>query len=238
MIVDDHSRLIVGGRLFYADTAYHFQQVLKHAVSAFGIPQKLYVDNGSVYVNKQLDLICGSIGTLKLQTPVRDGASKGKVERAFRTLKERWIYGLDTSTISSLEQFNELLADYIRSYNTTVHSSIKDTPINRFLASNSHIKTPKSSEWLDERFHNRITRKVNNDSCVSIDKVSYDAPQQFIGMKVDIRFLPDRMDEAFILYEGIHFPLGKTDKVANSMTKRNNSFDPLDYSKRGGVAHV
>jgi len=238
MIIDDHSRLIVGGRLFYADTAYHFQQVLKHAVSAFGIPHKLYVDNGSVYVNKQLELICGSIGTLKLQTPVRDGSSKGKIERAFRTLRNRWINGLDTSTVSSLEQFNELLADYIRSYNTTLHSSIKDTPINRFLASNSHIKSPESSDWLNECFHNRITRKVNNDSCVSIHKVLYDAPQQFIGMKVDIRFLPDRMDEAFILYEGSHYPLKLTDKVANSMTKRNNNFDPLDYSNRGGADHV
>lgn len=238
MIIDDHSRLIVGGRLFYADTAYHFQQVLKQAVAAYGIPHKLYVDNGSVYVNKQLDMICGSIGTLKLTTPVRDGASKGKIERAFRTLKERWLYGLDTSDITSLEQFNALLADYIRSYNTTIHSSLNDTPINRFLASNAHIKTPKSSDWLNECFHNRITRKVNNDSCVSIDNIFYDAPQQFIGMKVDIRFLPDRMDDAFILYEDMHFSIGKTDKVANSMTKRNNNFDPLDYSKRGGVRHV
>ncbi|KAB3524773.1 DDE-type integrase/transposase/recombinase [Alkaliphilus serpentinus] len=238
MIIDDHSRLIVGAKLFYADTAYHFQQVLKQAVAAYGIPHKLYVDNGSVYVNKQLELIGGSIGTLKLQTPVRDGSSKGKIERAFRTLRERWINGLDVESVSSLDHFNDLLADYVRSYNTTVHSSIKDTPINRFIASNAHIKSPKSSGWLDECFHNRVSRKVNNDSCVSIDKVLYDAPQQFIGMKVDIRFLPDRMDEAFILFEDVHYPLKTTDKVANSMTKRNNSFNPLDYSKRGGTAHV
>lgn len=237
MIVDDHSRMIVGGRIFYADTAYNFQKVFKQAISTYGIPHKLYVDNGSVYVNNQLAFICGSIGTLKIQTPVRDGASKGKVERAFRTLKNRWLHGLDIASVRSLEQFNALLADYIRVHNTTLHSSIQCTPMERFMASKAHISTPKSSEWLDECFHNRITRKVNNDSCVSINKVAYDAPQQFIGMKVDIRFLPDRMDEAFILYEGKHYPLNATDKVANSMTKRNNNFDPLDYSKRGGVKH-
>jgi len=32
MIVDDHSRMIVGGRLFYNDNAYNFQKVLKSAI--------------------------------------------------------------------------------------------------------------------------------------------------------------------------------------------------------------
>jgi len=237
MIVDDHSRMIVSAQIFYADTAYNFQKVFKQAVASYGIPHKLYVDNGSVYVNKQLAFICGSIGTLKLQTPVRDGASKGKVERAFRTLKNRWLHGLDMATVTSLTQFNSLLSEYIRSHNTTHHSTIDSTPINRFLASSSSIATPKSTDWLDECFHNRIKRKVNNDSCVSINKVSYDAPQQFIGMSVDIRFLPDAMDEAFILYDNKYYPLKPTDKVANSITKRNNTFEPLDYSRRGGVKH-
>lgn len=43
-IIDDHSRLIVGGGLFYSDSAANFQEVLKSAVAAFGIPAKLYTD--------------------------------------------------------------------------------------------------------------------------------------------------------------------------------------------------
>ena len=60
---------------------------------------------------------------------------------------------------------------------------------------------------------------------------------QFIKMKVDIRFLPDDMDQAFILYENVKFPIRKTDKVANCNTKRNNS-PALDYSKIGGGTDV
>ena len=44
MIIDDHSRFLVGGGLFYNDNAYNFQKVLKDAVAAHGIPAKLYVD--------------------------------------------------------------------------------------------------------------------------------------------------------------------------------------------------
>lgn len=123
MILDDYSRMIVGGRIFYQENAYNFQKVFKDAVAAYGIPDKLYVDSGAPYKNRQLDMICASIGTVLLHTPVRDGASKGKVERNFRTLKERWLYGLDISQIRSLEEFNELLAAYIRKHNTTEHST-------------------------------------------------------------------------------------------------------------------
>ena len=77
MIIDDHSRVLVGGGLFYNDNAYNFQKVFKQAVATYGIPSKLYVDNGCSYSNEQLALICGSIGTVLLHTRVRDGASKG-----------------------------------------------------------------------------------------------------------------------------------------------------------------
>lgn len=115
-----------------SDNAYNFQNVLKNAVSAYGIPAKLYVDNGCSYANEQLALICGSIGTVLLHTKIRDGASKGKVGRHFRTRKERWLYALDIESIRSLAQFNGLLADYIRDYNTTHHTGIDGTPFDRY----------------------------------------------------------------------------------------------------------
>lgn len=113
MIIDDHSRLLVGGELFYNDNAYNFQKVLKNAIAAYGIPDKLYVDNGCSYSNEQLSMICVSLGILLLHTKIRDGASKGKVERHFRTLKERWLYTLDINSITSLSQFNGMLKDYM-----------------------------------------------------------------------------------------------------------------------------
>lgn len=233
MIIDDHSRFLVGGGLFYNDNSYNFQKVLKDAVAAYGIPSKLYVDNGCSYVGEQLSLICGSIGTVLLHTKVRDGASKAKIERQFRTLKETWLYTLDLETVTSLAQFNGMLRDYMRSYNTTLHSGIGATPLSRYQQTRSAIRMPKSRQWLEECFLNRISRKVNRDSTVSIDSLSYDVPMQFIGMKVEIRFLPDDMASAFILYEGEHFPIRPTDKNENCRTKRCNT-PAIDYSRMGG----
>ncbi len=119
MLIDDKSRLIVGGRFFYNDNSYNFQKVLKEAVARYGIPNKIYLDNGSPYKNEQLSLICGSLGIVELHTMVRDGASKGKVERNFRTLKSRWLNALDVESISSLSELNDELFAYINKHNTT-----------------------------------------------------------------------------------------------------------------------
>ena len=232
MLVDDHSRLITGGGLFYSDNAYNFQKVFKSAISAYGIPSKLLVDNGAPYSNTQLTLICGSIGTALIHTKVRDGASKAKVERKFRTLKERWLYTMDLTQVHSLEKLSQMFADYIRQYNITYHSGVKQTPFSRYQATKDSARAPKSREWLEECFLNREYRRVNKDATLSIDKVSYDAPMQFIGMKVEIRYLPDAMDSAFIFYEKERYPIRATDKNANCYTKRNN-LPGIDYTKAG-----
>lgn len=233
IIIDDHSRLIVGGMLSYTDSAYNFQKVLKDAVASYGLPDKLLVDNGAPYSNEQLSMICVSLGISLIHTRPRDGASKGKSERHWRTLKERWLYSLDVSKIVSIAQFNTMLRYYIRSYNTTVHSSINCTPLERYRASKDHPRIPESRDWLDSCFLNRIIRKVRKDSTVSIGKTSYDCPMQFISSAVEIRFIPDDMDSAFILSEGKRYPIRKTNRVENCHTKRNNG-PSIDYSKIGG----
>ena len=235
MIIDDHSRLLVGGELFYNDNACNFQKVLKDAIATYGIPDKLYVDNGCSYSNAQLSMICVSLGILLLHTRIRDGASKGKVERHFRTLKERWLYTLDINKITSLSQFNGMLKDYMRDYNTTFHRGIDTIPLERYQASKDHPRKPESRQWLDDCFYNRITRKVRKDSTISIDKVCYDVPMQFISAKVDVRYLPDDMTSAYILFDGEKFPIRQTSRNDNCHTRRNNP-PAIDYSKAGGEA--
>jgi transposase InsO family protein len=229
-IVDDHSRMLVGARLFFEDNAYNFQKVLKDAVATYGIPNKLYVDHGPSYENSQLSFICGSIGTVLIHAPVRDGAAKAKIERAFGVLKSRWLNGFDTKQILSLDEFNLDLTEAVRKHNLTENSSTGQTPLDRFLSTRGHIRIAESEEWLRECFMNRITRKVKNDSTLSIQNMQFDAPMQFMRNSVEVRFLPDRMSEAYILDNGTRYPLKLTDKQANSRTKREG-WPTVDYSK-------
>ena len=224
MILDDKSRLIVGGRFFYQDNGVNFQKVFHDAVATYGIPAKLYVDNGSPYKNEQLSLICGQLGTVLIHTPVRDGASKGKVERNFRTLRSRFLNALDASRLTGIDELNRLLADYIRSHNTAVHSATGMPPYSRYMEDIAHIRMPKSAVWLDECFLHRVKRRVNNDATVMINKKHFDAPMEFIRSTVEVRYRPGEPDSAFILDNGTRYPLRPTDKAANSKTKRSNGY--------------
>lgn len=234
MIIDDKSRLIVGGKFFYEDNAINFQKVFHDAVATFGVPKKLYVDNGSTYTNDQLPLICGQLGTVLIHTKVRDGAAKGKIERNFKTLRSRFLNALDPKELSSIDELNKRLADYIRQHNTTVHSSIAMTPYTRYMEDISHVTMPKSDAWLDECFLHRVKRKVRNDATVSIRKNSYDVPMEFIRATVEIRYVPGDYGSAFIFYNNKRYPIRLTDKVANSKTKRNNDNNSVYELNYGG----
>ena len=233
-IVDDHSRMVVGARLFFEDNAYNFQKLFKDTVATFGICNKLYVDHGPSYENSQLKLICGSIGTVLIHAPVRDGAAKAKVERFFGVLKARWLNGIDKSQIKSLDEFNYELIEVVRQHNLTKNSSTDSTPMDRFLDTRGRIKEPESIEWLDECFMNRINRTVKNDSTLSINKVQFDAPMQFIRQSVEVRFLPDSVSDAYIFENGVKYPLKVTDKQANSKAKRD-IYPTVDYSKEAVI---
>lgn len=62
---------------FIMMNSYNFQKVLK-AVARYGIPNKLYLDNGSPYKNEQLSLICGSLGIVELHTMVEMELQKAR----------------------------------------------------------------------------------------------------------------------------------------------------------------
>ncbi|MCH4013368.1 MAG: DDE-type integrase/transposase/recombinase [Solobacterium sp.] len=231
-IIDDYSRYIVAGELFFNDNAYNFQKVLKEAIEASGIPERLLVDNGGPYANEQLALICVDVGIHIIHTHVRDGAGKAKIERYWGSVRTEFEYTTDFSKFHSLEEANNAFHEYIRKYNTSYHSGIDTTPLDRFNSSKEHVRKPKSREWLNEKFLNRINRRVRKDSTVRIDNVQYDVPMGFISQMVSIRYLPDDMDNAFILENNRKYPIRRTNKVENGKTRRKNNLK-MDYDKAG-----
>ena len=79
-------------------------------------------------------------------------------------------------------------------------------------------------------FHNRIIRRVNRDATVHFGGDVYDAPMQFIGQKMEVRYLPGDMQSAYILYGGEHYPLRLTDRVANGQIRREKLVQ-IDYGR-------
>ena len=100
--IDDASRVCCHGQFFVAENVDTLIEALRAAFYKRGVPQSLYVDNGSIYSSKEIIQICARVGCLLHHTPVRDGAAKGKVERFFRTVR-------DQTRIVDLKQVNRVL---------------------------------------------------------------------------------------------------------------------------------
>lgn len=218
-IIDDHTRMIVGGGIFYADTAANFIKVLKEAVYNYGAPYILYTDHGGPYENKQLSLICGSIGTILKHPRVRDGAAKGKVERLHSTMYTRFFTHVKPEDITSLEQMNALYQKAVDEYNHKTHSSIMCAPIERYQTAPSMARDIPA-EMIELNFLNRETRLVHADNTLKMFDTWFDVPEGFAGRKVEVRYVPGTTEGMFVYHNEKKYPIKKTNLVKNCHTPR------------------
>ena len=158
--IDDASRVVTHGQFFAQENVDTLIQAFRSALYKRGIPQQLYVDNGSIYSSQEISLICSRLGILLSHTPVRDGAAKGKIERFFRTVRDGFLsLKLD---LSSLDALNRQFIDWLEtSYNSQSHSSLGMKPIDRFGLDLKRIRFLPPDPANDELFYLEQDRGVS-----------------------------------------------------------------------------
>jgi transposase InsO family protein len=235
-IIDNHSRMIVGAEFFYNDNAVNFQKVWHDAVLRYGRSKVIILDNGSSYKNKSTREIEARLGTKVIYNPPYEPTGKALIERFFHTIKMRWLDCDHGRNYHSLTDLNTKLNSWINEYNRTGHSALdKDsndnhTPLDRYMYDMRDIEpcrlSNKSSveyaSWLEEVFLYETTRKVNGDSTVVVENISFDVPSQYIGLRVIIRYEPRRFENVYLydVSKKIKVPLKRTDKIENGLTRR------------------
>ena len=218
--IDDASRVICHAQFFFNENIDALITALKAAFYKRGIPKQLYVDNGSIYLSQEISLICARVGCILRHTPVRDGASKGKIERFFRTLRDRFLSRrLD---LSSLDVVNKQLTQWIEGeYNSSTHSAIGITPINRFALDMKFIKFLSPSEANDELFFTEEKRTVKKDNTFSFKNIRYEPPADLRNKQITVRFDRNRLDRIIVYYKNHRMgEAQKLDQIANSKIRR------------------
>ena len=237
--IDDASRLIPHAEFFFEDNGVNMQAAFKKALAKHGIPARLYVDNGSSYKNLQLSMICASLGITLIHTTPYSPTKKGKVERMFRTLKDTWINGVDWNRFPDLASLNSEFITFVNEeYNNHLHSVTNSRPKERWLQDANRIKY-LPPQFLDDSFLHREKRTVFGDATIHINKVVFEVPQHYIKQKINIRFNPGVLSEAYIFDE--HNKLAHTiyplRRVDNAKVKRAQVLDydlAAKRSKNGG----
>ena len=211
--IDDHSRVICARGWFSHENSMALEKALKDGISCFGLPATLYCDNGSLFVSSHLQLACARLGIALIHSKPYDSPSRGKIERFFRTVRDKFMATLQIEEIEDLEQLNNLFEHWLeKEYHKHFHAGIEETPMDRFIGDVE--KTPikrVSQEELDTAFQMTIYRRVKNDATVSIDSILYQCPPEFIGRKIQIRYPCDNPQDLTI-YQNDK-PLVKIKKV-------------------------
>lgn len=198
-------------------------------IKTYGKPKKLFVDNGGPYANKQLSLICASLGVQLIHAKPYSPESKAKIERSFRTIKDGWLRCTDWNSFITLDDVKKSLSDFIyNNYINTIHSSTNQTPNERWHNEYKNVVF-LDEKYIDEAFLHRIKRKVRNDRTVKINNSFFEVPFKYVRQTIEIRYDPNDLNVVFIFEDNTLidtcYPV---DKVANSKVKRKNS---IDYSK-------
>jgi len=218
--LDDASRLCCHAQFFLNETVESLVAAIRAAFYKRGVPEQLYVDNGSIYTGAEITLICARVGCILRHAPLRDGAAKGKVERFFRTVRDSFLSRqLDLSSLDTLNrQFTAWVED---EYNGREHSAIGMKPIDRFGLDLKRVRFLPPDQLNDELFFAQDTRKVKKDNTFSFNATRYEAPADLRDRSISIRFDRSAMDRIVVYYKDSRIGQAKPlDRIANGQLKR------------------
>ncbi len=211
LILDDHSRMIVAGHFMDSDSAYNNMLVIREAIEKYGLFNLLYVDNDSKFkvirhgnsrfFDYREETLAGEtiteihralieLGIVLLPHEPENAQAKGKIERVFRFIQERFV---PEHTAISLEELDRQFQKWIHWYNTChVNRDTGVIPTSRLKP--SVTKAVPQGLNLDDILCFRQERKVGKDNSFSLNGVNYTIPRKhnMVALKVRVNIQPGK----------------------------------------------
>jgi putative transposase len=166
---------------------------LRPALASRGVPEGIYVDNGSAYVDSWLLRACAKLGVKLIHSTPGRPQGRGKIERVFRTVRDQFLVELATPGSDSLApdllSLNRLFTAWTETvYHRTVHSETGHTPLDRWHTADAP-KLPTAAD-LREAFLWEANRTVTKTATVSLHSNTYQVDGALVGRRVELVFDP------------------------------------------------
>ncbi len=200
VFVDDATSQITALRFVYSESTFAYFSTLRDHLSAHGKPLALYSDKASVFrVNHKSSRGEGqtqfarALDELNIEGfCAHSSAAKGRVERAHLTLQDRLVKELRLAGISSIDDANKWLPDFIADYNRRFGKApLHELDVHRPLS--PHDNLDHILLWKEPRL---ISKRLTTQ----YDKVQYllmDTPSQrrLIGREIVVyHYCDDRVE--------------------------------------------
>jgi putative transposase len=193
--LDDQSRAIVGHRWGFAEDTVRLAAALRPALAARGVPEYVYVDNGSAFVDSWLLRACAKLGIKLVHSAPGRPQGRGKIERFFRTVTSEFIVEIASGEgepgrqVTDLAEMNRLFTAWVETvYHRRVHSETAAAPLARWLEGGPY-PVPAPTD-LAEAFRWSEYRTVSKTALVSLHGNRYQVDPGLVGRKVELVFDP------------------------------------------------
>ena len=214
--IDDHSRYLLYSRFYDNQEETIVADTFHQAIDRYGHFDACYIDNGSQYVAKQLQISLARLGITARFAPVRSGKSKGKVER-FHQVVDAFMREAKLQKVKTLEVLNRYWEIYLEEYyHKLPHGGIREyyeslgvpvppegiSPLQEWNR-DSRPLTYLDRDVVAEAFLHHEKRRVDKGACISFRGRRYETRPSLIGFDVEISYDPASPEILTVRYQGI-----------------------------------
>ena len=212
--IDDHSRAVMGARWAFHEDVVRLAAALRPALASRGVPEWVYVDNGSAFVDAWLLRACAVLGIKLVHSRPHRPQGRGKVERFFRTVRDQFLVEITSddrqagTRAADLAELNRLFSAWVAvSYHRAVHSETGQAPLARWAAGVLDPLPLPSPAQLHEAFRWSERRTVRKTATVSLHGNLYQVDASLVRRVVELVFDPFDLTDIDVRHQGR--PAGK-----------------------------
>ena len=196
--IDDCTRYIVSAKFYANQKVEIVEDSLREAVTQYGKPDAIYVDNGKIYRSKWLADACAKLGIKLLHAKPYASEAKGKIE-AFNRRIDSFLSEAALGGAKTLEELNDRLNLWIREYyHKNPHSGLSGiSPETAFRSDHRPLRFLDVAQVRDAFLH-RDSREVDKVGCISFNGQKFEVGMALVGRKVDVYSDPSWQDQVEI----------------------------------------
>ena len=222
-LLDDATRYILAIEARHTEREADMLALWVRALRRHGVPDALYLDNGSTYRGDALRLSCERLGTTLVHAKPYDPQARGKMERFWRTLRAGCLRVM--GQLSTLDDVNARLRAFVdEHYHRAPHAGLMGRAPGLVWHQRAGERT--ADRLTEERLRQALTirerRRVRRDSTLSFDGQTWELDAGFLaGRVVTVTHCLAEPDRApWVEHENNHLPLHAVDPVANARRRR------------------
>ena len=203
-LIDDCSRLCTHAQYYPAERIECFLDVFKQALQARGLPEKLYTDNGALFISEHLRTVCANFGIRLIHAKPYAAWSKGKIERFFLTVQSDFEQRLVFAPVADLAELNKRFWRWLEcEYNNRAHRALEGaSPRQRFQDRGEGLRPIPAGMDVEGLFLLRTRRRVRRDATISIAGTLWEVPPACRGRVLDVHYDPFRWTRVELYVEG------------------------------------